>query len=195
MAADLRQRRRSATRGDILVAAWRLAERDGIAELSLRDLAAEVGMRAPSLYTYFESKAAIYDAMFAEGYAALDGVLAGLPAPEGRDPRSWLTAAVERFLAFCVASVPRYQLMFTRTLPGWEPSPAAYATSVGSWERMVEGLAAAGIQGDRAVDLWTAVVAGLAAQQLANDPEGDRWTRLVPDAVEMLLTHLEESAT
>lgn len=191
---DVRQRRRSATREDILAAAWRLAERDGIAGLSLRDLAAEVGMRAPSLYTYFDSKAAIYDAMFADGYAALDGALAGLPSPEGGDPRTWLTTAVERFLAFCVASIPRYQLMFTRALPGWEPSPAAYAVSVGSWERMEEGLAAAGVTGERALDLWTALTSGLAAQQLANDPEGDRWVRLAPEAVEMYLDHLEEKA-
>lgn len=191
---DVRQRRRAATRRDILAAAWRLAERDGIAGLSLRDLAAEVGMRAPSLYTYFESKAAIYDAMFAEGYAALDGALAGLPSPDGADGRAWLRDAVSRFLDFCRASVPRYQLMFTRVIPGWEPSPAAYAVSQRSWERMIEGLAAAGVAGQRAVDLWTAVTAGLAAQQLANDPGGDRWLRLVPDAVDMFLDHVEENA-
>ena len=193
MATSVRQRRRTATRREILAAAWRLAERDGIAGLSLRDLAAEVGMRAPSLYTYFESKAAIYDEMFAEGYAELDGALAGLPPP-GDDVRGWLAAAVRRFLEFCAASVPRYQLLFTRALPGWEPSAAAYAVSERSWDRMLEGLAAAGIEGERAIDLWTALTAGMAAQQLANDPDGDRWLRLAPDAVDMFLFHLEEKA-
>lgn len=191
---DVRQRRRSATRRDILAAAWRLAERDGLAGLSLRDLAAEVGMRAPSLYTYFDSKGAIYDAMFAEGYAALDGALAGLPSPEGTDVRPWLVAAVRRFLDFCAASMPRYQLMFTRALPGWEPSPAAYAASLSSWDRMAEALAEAGVEGERALDLWTAVISGLAAQQLANDPGGDRWSRLAPEAVAMFLSYLKENA-
>lgn len=58
---SVRVRRREQTRREILEAAWRLAGRDGVASLSLRDLAREVGMRAPSLYTYFDSKAAIYD--------------------------------------------------------------------------------------------------------------------------------------
>ena len=36
----------------------------------LRDLAAMVGLRQPSLYAYFDSKHALYDAMFAEGNRA-----------------------------------------------------------------------------------------------------------------------------
>ena len=63
-----RSRRHEATRREILDAAWAQAEELGIAAISLREVAAAVGMRAPSLYTYFASKDAIYDAMFAEGY-------------------------------------------------------------------------------------------------------------------------------
>jgi Bacterial regulatory proteins, tetR family len=36
-------------------------------EFTLRALAERVGMRGPSLYTHFESKNAIYDAMCTEG--------------------------------------------------------------------------------------------------------------------------------
>ncbi len=39
--------------------------------LSLRELADAVGIRASSLYTYFGSKEAIFDAMFAQGWTAL----------------------------------------------------------------------------------------------------------------------------
>ena len=45
---------------------------EGLAGLSLRELAKRVGMQAPSLYAYFGSKAAIYDAMFVEGCEELD---------------------------------------------------------------------------------------------------------------------------
>ncbi len=48
---DVRTRKRERTRAEILAAAWELVRRDGIAGLSLRDLAAGAGMRAPSLYT------------------------------------------------------------------------------------------------------------------------------------------------
>lgn len=186
---DGRARRHEETRGQILAAAWRLAERDGIPKLSLRDLAAEVGMQAPSLYTYFASKAAIFDAMFAEGYRQLDELYADL-AIDADDPAQTLTTATVRFLEFCKASIARYQLMFTRVAPDWEPSPQAYAVSVASYDQMVAKLASGGFKGEHAMDLWTALTAGLAAQQLANDPTGDRWVRLSGDVAEMFIDHL-----
>ena len=62
---DTRAVRRDVTRERILEAAWELARDQGLAAVSLREVAARVGMRAPSLYTYFPSKNAIYDAMYA----------------------------------------------------------------------------------------------------------------------------------
>lgn len=189
---DLREQRRERVRADILAAAWRLAERDGIAGLALRDLAAEVGMRAPSLYTYFDGKDAIYDAMFAQGYEQLQAHAGGVLAEvEGREALPALTVAAERWLEFCQASIPRYQLMFTRALPGWEPSAEAYAVSREAYARMADALAAVGVTGRASLDLFTAVTSGLAAQQLANDPGGDRWVRLAPDAMRMFLSHLD----
>ncbi len=193
MAEDRRKRRREATRAEIVAAAWRLAERDGLGGLALRDLAAEVGMRAPSLYTYFDGKDAIYDAMYVDGYAAFDDLLADsaptVEATATSDPTAAIIDATTRFLRFCQASIPRYQLLFTRVIPGWQPSPDAYAIAVRSYERMASALAAAGIVGQDALDLYSALTSGLAAQQLANDPDGDRWIRLVPDAVHLFLSH------
>ena len=186
----VRERRRRQTRAEILEAAWRLAERDGIAGLSLRELAGEVGMRAPSLYTYFESKAAIYDAMFAQGYRELDTFEATLEL-DPDDPVGTLERSAELFVDFCCASVARFQLMFTRAVPGWEPSPEAYAVSVASYERSVEELALLGIDEPRHLDLLTALFSGLASQQLANDPDGDRWRRLSREAAEMYVAHLK----
>lgn len=196
--ADLRTRRRRDTRAEIIAAAWRLAEVDGIAELSLRDLATEVGMRAPSLYNYFASKAEIYDAMFVEGFRELDRTIPGpeaavLGGREDRqtDRRVLLCDALTGWLHFCLASVPRYQLLFTRAVPGWHPSDEAYATSIESYGRMEDLLARLGIAGAETLDLWTALTAGLAAQQVANDPDGDRWIRRVPDAVDMFLQFID----
>jgi AcrR family transcriptional regulator len=66
-----RKIRHEATKEEILEAAWRLARVRGLAGFSLRDLAQAVQMRHQSLYTYFPSKQAIYDAMFAQGFRAL----------------------------------------------------------------------------------------------------------------------------
>lgn len=186
---DVRTRRHDQTRREILDAAWELAARGGIGNLSLRELAREVGMRAPSLYTYFEGKAAIFDAMFAQGYRELDDSYAELRI-DPQDPAGTLTRATVRFLQFCQASVPRYQLMFTRVVPDWRPSPEAYAASVASYEAMVVRLGAIGISSQQALDVWTAVTAGLAAQQLANDPTGDRWVRLSRAVAEIFVDQL-----
>jgi AcrR family transcriptional regulator len=185
----VRERRRGQTRAEILEAAWRLSERDGIAGLSLRELASEVGMRAPSLYTYFASKAAIYDEMFAAGYRELDAMEADLEV-DPDDPVGTLAASIEAFVDFCCASVARFQLMFTRAVPGWEPSPEAYAVSVASYERSVEEFRRLGIDDQRHFDLLTALISGLASQQLANDPDGDRWRRLSREAAEMYVKHV-----
>jgi len=63
---DRRAERHEATRREILDAAWDLVRADGLGSLAMRDLGARVGMRAQSLYAYFPSKYAIFDAMFAE---------------------------------------------------------------------------------------------------------------------------------
>ena len=152
-------------------------------------------MRAPSLYTYFPSKDAIYDAMFAEGYAALDEAMRGVIEREaGSDPVDVLTAGLVECIEFCQASPARYQLMFTRAVPGWEPSAEAYAVSVGSYERSIPELAALGIRSPESLDMYTAIVAGLAAQQMANEPTGDRWRRLARPTMEMLLEYLRKGA-
>jgi AcrR family transcriptional regulator len=185
---DRRTRKRAETRDEILAAAWELAERDGIAGLSLRDLAATVGMRAPSLYTYFDSKGAIYDAMFRAGWQALDADFDTI----GTDGPALdvLTDGIEHFLTFCSASLARYQIMFTRVVADWEPSPEAYAYSVANYERLRDFLRKVGIVDAAALDLWTALSAGLAAQQIANDPGGDRWQRLARPAAEMYLAQV-----
>jgi AcrR family transcriptional regulator len=191
-AIDVRSRRRDQTRQEILEAAWQLAERDGIAGLSLRDLAAEVGMRAPSLYTYYPSKAAIYDAMFAAGYRQLDELTAKIVV-DGSDAEGTIAGQIEAFVTFCQASIPRYQLLFTRAVPDWAPSAEAYAVSVASFERMTRQLTALGIDDPRDVDLLTALTSGLAAQQLANDPDGVRWRELSADAARMYLAHVRRA--
>ena len=66
-----RDRRREAKRSQILAAAWELARRDGPAGISLHELAERVDLRQPSLYSYFDSKHGLYDAMFAQGFQAL----------------------------------------------------------------------------------------------------------------------------
>ena len=90
--------RREAKVALIVAAAWDLARTHGIGGVSLHALAREVGMRQPSLYEYFDSKHALYDAMFADGNRQLLERLDTITLP--RDPR----AALKKFMPSGVPS-------------------------------------------------------------------------------------------
>ncbi|CAA9222258.1 MAG: hypothetical protein AVDCRST_MAG76-766 [uncultured Acidimicrobiales bacterium] len=74
--------------------------------------------------------------------------------PERR--RGDLVEALKRFASFCTSDVARYQLLFQRTIPGFEPSPSTYAQSLRAFEVLEGQLAAVGVMDPRAVGLWTA---------------------------------------
>lgn len=186
---DWRYNRRQAARAEIVQQAWSLAREQGLLGFSLRDLAKHLGMAAPSLYSYFDSKHALYDAMFADGYRAL----LALERPVARSLRDELLAGARRFAEFSQADPVRYQLLFQRNVPGFEPSPESYALARQSYERDFGPLRALGLT-QRDLDLITGVFTGLVAQQLANEPETDRWLRLLDDAVDMLVAHLTPPA-
>ena len=166
---------------------------NGLAALSLRDLARTVGMQPPSLYSYFDSKNAIYDAMYAQGAQQfVDEQQASMPTPD--DPLEALKAMVHFFVRFCAADFARYQLLFQRTIPGFEPSPESFKISEDNLAELGELLAHCGVSDPEALDLFTALGTGLADQQLSNDPGGDRWIRLIDGAVEMFYDHITKKA-
>jgi len=185
---DRRAERHAATRAEILEAAWELARAEGLAGLSLRDLARRVGMEAPSLYSYFDSKNAIYDAMYAQG--ASEYLHRQAAVPRTGDPLRDLKANMNMFVEFCTEDAVRYQLLFQRTIPGFEPSAESFAISVEGLEAVRAKLTSIGISDPEALDLLTAIGTGLTDQQISNDPGGDRWARLVDEAMEMFFTHM-----
>jgi AcrR family transcriptional regulator len=180
-----RAERREATIRKVIETAWRLSEERGLTGWGLRDVAGLVGMRAPSLYVYFEGKSALYDAMFADGYRAL---LARIGATEvDPDPVVMVHRAARVFFDFAVEQPARYLLLNLRSVPGFEPSPESYALAVAALDALREILASAGVREARDVDLFTALMTGLASQQVSNDPGGERWSQLVAPSVDMFL--------
>jgi AcrR family transcriptional regulator len=178
-----RAERHQRTKREILDAASALAAACGLAGWSLRDVAGAVGMRALSLYVYFDSKNALYDALYADGYTTLLARTAALP--RDGSPVDVLRRGAHLVFDFCVEAPARYTLMFLRTLPGFEPSPPSYALAERSPDELAEVLAAAGASTSASLDLYTALLTGLATQQASNHPGGDRWARLVDPAVDM----------
>jgi AcrR family transcriptional regulator len=159
----------------IVETAWGLAREHGIAGLSLHDLARKVGMRQPSLYAYFDSKLALYDAMFADGNRRLLLRLDLVRYP--REARAALKRFLTEFVAFALEDPARYELLFERHVPGFTPSPRSYVLAEEVLGRVYALINGTGVSKQGDVDCIVAMVAGLMEAQLSNDPGGTRWIR------------------
>lgn len=147
-------------------------------------------MRAPSLYTHFESKTAIYDAMFGDAWTECLAVMRTAASRPQRSPRESMKLIARTFFDFSVSDLARYQLMNQRTIVGFEPSAESYAPAVATLEVLRACLTAQHVNRQADVDLCVAVVGGLIDAQLANDPGGDRWSSLLDRAIDMLADNL-----
>src|SRR3954471_17370593 len=64
---DRRQRRRQESIEEVLDHAVEIMAEQGVAGLSIGEIARRMDIRPPSLYVYFPSKNALYDALFERG--------------------------------------------------------------------------------------------------------------------------------
>jgi len=177
------QQRRVERIGEIVAAAWELAREEGVAGVSLHGLARKVGMRQPSLYSYFDSKHALYDAMFADGNRRLLAVLDALDLPD--DPREAGKVHTRAFVQFSLDHPEVHALLFTRPIPGFEPSAVSYAVAQQVLDGSVALMQASGVTDPGDVDCMVAMIAGLLSAQLTNDPGGDRWVRHLDRLVDL----------
>ncbi len=191
-----RDRRRRQTREEILDAALAVVTEQGAAALNLSEVARRVGLRQPSLYQYFDSRIAVYDALFERGmreHLALVREAVAANPPGVPALRAIATATVR----FSVEHPALTQVLFLPAVPGFEPSAQAYRPSQEA-QQLTRGAFAAAVErgelhpaaaGERGTALFTALTAGIAAQQLGNDQYGGaaegRFIALVEPALEM----------
>src|SRR5688572_2049173 len=107
--------RRAAKKATIVKAAWKLARANGVGGVTLHGVAREVGMRQPSLYEYFDSKHALYDAMFADGNRIVLERVDALTLP--RDTRAALKKYMRAFADAATEDPARFVLLFQRPIP------------------------------------------------------------------------------
>jgi AcrR family transcriptional regulator len=186
-----RQQRRDAAVREIIDAAWALMERQGVAALSMRELAQRLGIRPQSLAHYFPTKLALLDALFRDGFTDL---AARLRATAGPQPQAALAAAVRTVLEFSAASPARYHLMLQRTVPGFTPTDQSHQVALSALGLLLERLTGAGVSNPADIDIFRGLVNGLAAEQIANDPGGHRFVDRAEHAVQVFLAGITANA-
>ena len=206
---DRRQRRRLETIEEVLDHAVEIMAEEGVAGLSLGEIARRMGIRTPSLYVYFPSKHALYDALFARGWRELldtMGPVFAEDADASGDLAGLLLASGQQMAQWSVTNIAYAQLLFWRPVPGFRPSDDAYAPAVELYNqglarivRLQErGLIRSDVTADDVQRDWTVLLSGVVSQQLANAPdesfETGRFTSALPGLVEMFVTHYGTSA-
>ncbi|WP_409331109.1 TetR/AcrR family transcriptional regulator [Trujillonella humicola] len=198
---DRRQRRRRETIEQVLDVAAEVMAEQGVAGLTLGEVARRMGIRPPSLYVYFDGKNALYDALFERGWRLLLEAMASLPPPTGEDAAAEVRRFGGAFVRWAVEHPAYAPLMFWRPVPGFTPSAGAYAPAVEmalrgrAFVRMLRdgGALAADTDVDLAFRTWTAVVVGVISQQLSNAPdepfETGAFTVVLPHVLAMWLAH------
>ncbi|HTX01410.1 MAG TPA: TetR/AcrR family transcriptional regulator [Acidimicrobiales bacterium] len=119
-----------ALREEILAAAVGLLAETGSEEaLSIRAVAARVGVTPPSIYLHFADKESLVEAVCLEAFEDFDSRLAAAAA--GReDPIEVLEAIGRAYVAFALERPEQYRYMFMRRPPAGlsEPTPAELET-------------------------------------------------------------------
>jgi AcrR family transcriptional regulator len=103
---------------DIVSGALALIERTGSAEaVTLRAVAREVGIAAPSIYAHFPDRDAVLMAVGARVFDELTEAIEQGREAAGQDPAGRLVAGCEAYVAFGLEHPARYGVLFSRQRP------------------------------------------------------------------------------
>ncbi|QGF23690.1 TetR/AcrR family transcriptional regulator [Raineyella fluvialis] len=198
-----RHLRRQATIEEIVDHAVDIMTTDGVAGLSLGEIARRMGVRPPSLYTYFDSKDALYDELFRRGWEAALAALADVRAQLGpitreTDPVARAVALAEGITRWGVANPALGQLMFWRPVPRFTPSDEAYAPSlrvaqlardeIGDW--ISAGRLDPLVDPDLLAEAVITVVAGVMTRKVVNEPGAPYEDGPITPVLRYLITHV-----
>ncbi len=154
-----------------------IMERAGVGGLSMSEVARQLGMRQPSLYKYFPSLHAVYDALFARGLHGSDAAVmaAAEQLPQGV---TRIRAGGAAWVRWAVENPALAQLLIWRPVPRFAPTDETFAVGQRQMDMLRTEFAQAVRLGQlrpdagsvEALRLYTVVLSGVVSQQLANQP-------------------------
>ncbi|ADV65675.1 TetR/AcrR family transcriptional regulator [Deinococcus maricopensis] len=109
MSPSRRERQHATNRENILLAAQRLAEREGWGAVTIRRIAQEIDYTSPIIYQHFANKDAALQALMEQGFAQLHARME--QAARSATPEERPTALGRAYLAFAREQTRLYELM------------------------------------------------------------------------------------
>ena len=110
--------RRARVIDGIVAAATGVMAADGAASLTLGEVARQVGMRTPSLYGYFDGRAALCDEIFRRGWLDYGRLVTDLEVDEDTDLAEQLRRGLLDAVTWANQNRAAAELMFWRPIPG-----------------------------------------------------------------------------
>jgi AcrR family transcriptional regulator len=137
--STVNRRQQSDLTARLVDAAAALLAEHGPGGLSLRKLAAEVGISTMPVYTLFSDKAGLLAAMYEEGFRRLADVLEAVPHTD--NPLADLIQLGLAYRQAAQASPHLYGLMFGRAVPEFRPDDTSRAIAHAAYQPLVTAVA------------------------------------------------------
>lgn len=118
----------------ILQSAKELFLSGGVRALSVRAIAARAGVSTMGIYSHFQGKQGILDALYIEGFELVSAAMA--EAESGRPSRELVRGCCERYLDIAERSEAHYRLIFGEHGGDYVPSDAGQAVALEAFRRL-----------------------------------------------------------
>lgn len=182
------------TKTKILDAASDLFLKGGIQALSVRAISKQAGLSTIGIYSHFNGKQGILDALYIEGFQMVADAMDVFELEQ--DPRKAVILATNRYLEIADKHEAHYRLIFGESNDNYSPSEAAQLVGAKAFARLakvVSGIlpktATLAQKQSSAMEIWALVhgFSSLHHHAIAEMIEMTNWKLRVADAVEIMV--------
>lgn len=192
--------KKQANKQAILAAASELFIEGGVSALSVREIAKRAKLSTIGIYSHFDGKQGILDALYVEGFErvidALEGINTQQPA------KTILRQGAKNYLRVASDYKAHYRLIFGEKQPGYEPSVEAQEVGARAFSKLNEWVTLVLPKGAKkndienaAMQLWSFMhgTASLQDHEVYNLVNVRRWQTRALDTLEHMLEGLTQT--
>ncbi len=188
-------------KANILKAASILFLKGGVRALNVRAIAEAAGISTIGIYSHFQGKQGILDALYIEGFEQVSKAMDVLT--EGVKPKEAVLKACSNYLENAEAFEAHYRLIFGQPEEGYEPSKAAHEVSITAFigltklvAKLLPATATRLEQQDAAIKVWSVVHGFVCLKQhtVAKFVDMRSWKTRTMQTLEGVVNDIEKAA-